>query len=59
MYIIYITEFIRTWFKKISAFFLQLRQNPSFITPIRLETTPKKREKEKEDRGREKKNWHT
>ena len=51
----YITEFIRTWFKKISAFVLQLRQNPSFImiTPTKLETTQKKSEKEKEERGGE------
>ena len=46
----YITEFARTWLKKISAFLRQLRQKSSFITPIRLETTPKKSEKEKEER---------
>ena len=29
------------------------------MTPIRLETTPKKSEKEKEEREERKKNWHT
>ena len=48
-----ITEFIRTWFKKISAFFLQLRQNPSFITPIRLQERKGERRE-----GRRKRDWH-
>ena len=39
---------------KIAARFLQLRWNPSFITPISLETTQKKSKKEKEERGGEK-----
>ena len=51
------TNFTR--FKKMSAFFLQLRQTPSFITRIRLETTPKEKEEEEEETEERKKNWHT
>ena len=57
---IIISEFyIRTWLKKISAFFYNYAKS-SFITlAIRLETTPKKSEKEREEREDRKKNWHT
>ena len=43
---IFLTEFARMWLKKMSAFLRQQRQKSSFITPIRLENTPKKSEKE-------------
>ena len=52
-----ITEFIRTWFKKISAFFSATTPKAWFYHS--LDTTPKKNEKEKEEREEKKKNWHT
>ena len=57
---VYITEFIRTWLKKISAFFSATTPKAQFYHSIKTWNHAKdERKGETEERGERKKNWHT